>query len=78
MDLVVGVKRIYISGDGVMTIEELPEVLNVSHVQKFLGISKNAAYELVNSKSFHVVKIGRIYKIPKKSFAQWFEGQKIS
>lgn len=61
-----------------MTMEELPEVMDVADVKAFLGISKSAAYELVNSKSFHVVKIGRIYKIPKKSFTEWFEGHKIS
>lgn len=61
-----------------MTIEELPEVLEVADIKAFLGISKSAAYELVNSKAFHVVKIGRTYKIPKKAFTAWFEGQKIS
>ncbi|MDR6884899.1 helix-turn-helix domain-containing protein [Bacillus sp. 3255] len=61
-----------------MTIEELPEVLDVADVQRFLGISKSAAYELVQSNAFHVVKIGRIYKVPKRAFAEWFLGQKIS
>ncbi|NRF91486.1 helix-turn-helix domain-containing protein [Paenibacillus frigoriresistens] len=61
-----------------MTMEELPEVLEVADIQCFLGISQSAAYGLVKSKAFHVVKIGRIYKVPKKSFIAWFEGQKIS
>lgn len=60
-----------------MKIQELPEVLEVSDIKTFLGISKTAAYELVNTKAFHVVKIGRTYKIPKKTFLEWFEGPKI-
>ncbi|UKS25008.1 helix-turn-helix domain-containing protein [Paenibacillus sp. HWE-109] len=59
-----------------MKIEDLPEVLEVADIKTFLGISKTAAYELVNSKAFHVVKIGRTYKIPKKAFAEWFEGKR--
>lgn len=54
--------------------EDLPEVLEPLDIKAFLKISKTAAYELVKSNQFHTVKIGRNYKIPKKSFQLWFEG----
>jgi hypothetical protein len=56
--------------------EELPEVMEVRHIQQFLGIGQVQAYELANSGQFHVVRIGRRIKIPKKSFLKWFEGYK--
>lgn len=59
-----------------MTLDDLPEVLKVEHVQDFLRISKSAAYALVKSGQFHVVKIGRKHLIPKSTFADWVEGQK--
>jgi excisionase family DNA binding protein len=57
------------------SIDDLPNVLDVCDIQEFLGLSKTKAYDLVNSKDFHVVKIGRLFKIPKESFSNWFLGQ---
>jgi excisionase family DNA binding protein len=54
--------------------DDLPEVLEPHHVQKYLGIGKGQAYELCNSNSFRTVKVGRLIKIPKKHFLDWFEG----
>lgn len=57
-------------------VNRLPEVLVVQDIIDFLGISKNAAYTLVKSKEFHVVKIGKHFKIPRTSFLTWWEGGK--
>lgn len=59
-------------------IEDLPEILEVADIQEYLDISKTAAYALVKSGDFHVVKIGRIFRIPKRSFACWLEGKMSS
>lgn len=56
------------------TIENLPDVLEPSDIKEYLKISKTAAYQLVQSNQFHVVKVGRKYKIPKNAFIKWFEG----
>lgn len=53
----------------------LTEVIEPIHVQQFLKISKNASYDLMKSKQFHVVKIGRLYKAPKEAFIEWVEGK---
>jgi hypothetical protein len=56
------------------TTLELPDVLEVKHIQEFLGIGRSQAYQLVRSSSFHVVTVGKRILIPKKSFVEWFEG----
>lgn len=59
-----------------ITIEDLPPVLNAADIQRFLNISKTKSYELMKSEQFHVVKIGRLYRVSKESFVNWFLGQK--
>jgi len=44
-----------------------PDVWNVQLLAKNLGIGKNAAYALVNSKRIHSIKLGRRILIPKSS-----------
>jgi predicted DNA-binding transcriptional regulator AlpA len=53
-------------------ITDLPEVLNVKDIQKFLGIGRSQAYQLVRSNAFHVVTVGKRILIPKDSFLGWF------
>ena len=48
----------------VLTVEELCEVLR---------IGKNIAYRLLKSNEIKSVKIGKIYKIPKKSVRKYLE-----
>ncbi|MEC1155624.1 helix-turn-helix domain-containing protein [Cytobacillus horneckiae] len=57
--------------------QELPvkEVLDVEDVQKYLGISKNSAYNLVSSGDLYAVKIGRRWKISRKVFLNWLNGE---
>lgn len=54
--------------------EDLPEVMTVADIQKFLGIGKVQAYELVKSKKFHVVNVGRRIIISRDVFLKWFDG----
>lgn len=56
------------------SVDDLPEVLEPLDLKDFLNISKTAAYDLVKSRQFHVVKVGRTYKVSKKVFLQWWEG----
>lgn len=50
------------------------KILDVSDIQGILGISRNKAYDLANSGQFHVVRIGRLIKIPRTSFESWLNG----
>ena len=42
---------------------------------EILDISRKAAYELCNSASFKVVRIGRSIRISKFSFDEWLDNQ---
>jgi hypothetical protein len=59
-----------------ITSDNLPEVMEVKHIQQFLGVGQVQAYDLANSGQFHVVRVGRRIKIPKKGFLEWFYGKK--
>ena len=55
--------------------DHLPDVLDVKDIKDFLNIGRVQAYELVNSGQFHVIRLNRRIKIPKKGFIDWFEGK---
>jgi Helix-turn-helix domain len=57
-----------------LTREELPEVMTVKDVREFLGIGRRQSYELMEHPPFHVARVGKLYKISKKSFIEWFDG----
>lgn len=48
----------------ILTVEELCEVLR---------IGKTTAYKLLKNKDIKSIKIGKIYKIPKKSVRKYLE-----
>lgn len=56
-----------------MTREELPEVMEVKDIQVFLRISRNTAYDLIKRKEFPTLKIGRLLRIRRNSFLEWFD-----
>ena len=56
------------------TSNNLPEILTVKEVQQILKIGTYAAYNLIHSKSFPVIKIGSVYRIPAKAFFTWLDG----
>lgn len=58
----------------VKRLRDLPEPLNPCDIQHFLGISKNSTYALIEEKLFHSIRVGKLYKIPKRSFVKWYLG----
>ena len=50
-----------------------PEILTVKEIQQILRIGTNAAYNLIHSKAFPVIKIGQTYRIPTTAFYNWLE-----
>jgi hypothetical protein len=55
---------------------EIPDTMTPTHIQKVLGIGRRQTYEMVaNDPPFHVVKVGKLYKISKKAFFKWFDGE---
>ena len=44
------------------------EILTVQDIKQILNISINAAYDLIHSKSFPVIRIGNSFRVPKEPF----------
>ena len=49
-------------------------------IMKILNIGKTAVYDLIkdslrNNKNFKVIKIGKLYRVPKTSFDDWFQSK---
>lgn len=55
--------------------DELPMVLTPSEIAAILGISKNVVYEYMHSEGFPVFKVGKQYRISKKKFLVWLDGE---
>lgn len=55
------------------SIDELPYVITVPQLARFLGIGRNNAYDLVNRGEIRTVKIGRTIRIPKSALIEFIE-----
>lgn len=58
--------------------QEIKKVYEVSEIQKILGLGRSKTYDFLeevykNKKPFYVIKIGKLYKVPKLSFDKWVE-----
>lgn len=48
-----------------------PDVLSVKQLCEMLDIGKNTAYKLLQSGEIKSIKIGKVYKIPKKYLKEY-------
>ena len=48
-----------------------PDVLSVKQLCEILNIGKNTAYRLLQSGEIKSIKIGKVYKIPKKEVRRY-------
>jgi len=48
-----------------------PDVLSVKQLCEILDIGKNTAYRLLQSGEIKSIKIGKVYKIPKKEVSRY-------
>ncbi len=53
--------------------DKLPLTLKVEEVASILGISRGGAFNLVKSRGFPSIRIGRRIVIPKEAFFNWME-----
>ncbi len=54
---------------------DLPLTLTVPEVGEVLGISRAGAYELVQSKGFPHMKVGKRILVPREKFLAWIDEQ---
>lgn len=59
----------------ITTYDQLPLTLNADQVGQVLGISRSLAYELLRSKEFPTVRIGKRMLVPKDRFIEWLSKQ---
>ena len=51
------------------------QVYTVQEIMEILSISKNAAYNFIkNNPLFKVFNVGNVYRINKRSFDSWING----
>lgn len=55
--------------------EQLPLMLNATQLAGLLGISRAGAYELMHSKGFPTLRIGKRMMVPKEHLARWIDQQ---
>ena len=53
------------------TLTEIPPVMTVSQLSKFLGIGRNQGYQLVRSNQLEVLRIGKQIRIPRHSVLRY-------
>ena len=53
--------------------EKETDVLTVEDLMEYLSIGKTTAYKLLKSRKIKAVRIGRLYRIPKKSVDEYIE-----
>ena len=46
---------------------------SVDEVRSILNIGRRQAYELCNSGSFKIVRVGRVIRVSKLSFDEWLD-----
>ena len=57
------------------SLDHLPLALSAEDVAQVLGISRAKAYELMHSKYFPTIKIGKRMSVPKDKLIEWMERQ---
>lgn len=51
---------------------QLPLTLTPMDIKEIMGLSKNNAYALCNSKGFPAVRIGKLIRINRDRFIEWY------
>lgn len=61
-----------------MDSQELPRVLTVIEIARYLRISRSAAYELLRRPGFPAIRLGRTVRVSRAAFMQWLGKQENS
>ncbi len=51
--------------------DQLPLMLNAQQIAETLGLSRAGAYELLHSKGFPTLKVGKRLMVSKENFINW-------
>lgn len=53
--------------------EHVPDILNTQQLAEVLGISRAGAYQILNSKDFPTLRIGKRMLVPKDKLVAWID-----
>lgn len=56
-----------------MKFRQFDDILDVNQFMEYLNIGKTTAYKLLRSGEIKVFRIGKVYKIPRKSVDEYIE-----
>ena len=56
-----------------MKFRQFDDILDVNQFMEYLNIGKTTAYKLLRSGEIKVFRIGKVYKIPRKSADEYIE-----
>lgn len=59
-------------------IEDYPMILTAVHLSEILMVSKPTAYELMEQKSFPLIKLGRSKRVLRDEFFNWLTQQQMN
>lgn len=52
-------------------LENYGELVTLDQLQEILSIGRNTAYDLLRTKKIKAIKIGKLWRIPKKSIEDY-------
>lgn len=52
--------------------EDYPLILKAEHIAEIIGCSKRIAYEIMEQKDFPLVRMGRLKRVGREAFFEWF------
>ncbi|WP_214779324.1 helix-turn-helix domain-containing protein [Exiguobacterium sp. s22] len=58
--------------------KEVPLVLSTDDVAKIMNIGKSAAYDLMKSKEFYIVQVGKQFRVSREIFFNWLNGKEAA
>ena len=56
-----------------VTRTELPTYMNAEQIASYLGVSKTSVYEMMHTKGFPMVRIGRRIIVASKDLLSWID-----
>ena len=57
-------------------LKEYPDVMDIEHISKILGVSIKTCYRLLRSAQIAYLRIGRAYRIPKPCLMDYLNSAK--
>ena len=72
-----GGSRLMIKIAAMEYFKDLPDVMRVQDVAKALRCSKNTIYDFIDRGALEVLRVGRVYKIPKVNLVDFITNEKL-